>query len=180
MLRFIKDYGLTEYDANILVANKKDSDFSEELLKLYPGSNKKPLANWLIGPVAAVTSVNNISLHQLQIPGGKVELIKLIKSVEEEKISNLTAKSVFERSISSGQTASQIIEKENLAQVSDSDSLMPIVEEALRDNPKFVNDYKAGKTNVIMALVGQVMKKSGGKANPKVVQELLKRRLDNA
>jgi Asp-tRNA(Asn)/Glu-tRNA(Gln) amidotransferase B subunit len=57
---------------------------------------------------------------------------------------------------------------------------MPIVEEALRDNPKFVNDYKAGKTNVIMALVGQVMKKSGGKANPKVVQELLKRRLDNA
>jgi aspartyl-tRNA(Asn)/glutamyl-tRNA(Gln) amidotransferase subunit B len=180
MLRFMKEFGLSEYDANILVASKKDAEFAEELMRLYPDGNKKPIVNWLIGPVAAVASSNSVCIHQLVIPGGKGELIKLVKSAEDGKISNLTAKSVFNKSISCGATSSDIIERENLSQVSDADSLIPIVDEAIKDNPKFVNDYKAGKTNVIMALVGQVMKKSGGKANPNVVQELLKRRLKNA
>jgi aspartyl-tRNA(Asn)/glutamyl-tRNA(Gln) amidotransferase subunit B len=180
MLRLMKKYGLSEYDAYILVRSKKDADFSEDIIEDYPGSNKKTIVNWLIGPIAAIASSNSICIHQLTIPGGKEELIKLVKSTEDGKISNLTAKSVLIKSISCRITSSNIIQSENLSQVSDSDSLIPIVEEAIKDNPKFVSDYKAGKTNVIMALVGQVMKKSGGKANPKVVQDLLKRRLDNA
>ena len=180
ILRFMKAYGLSEYDADILVRSKKDAEFSEELLRDYPGSNKKPIANWLIGPIAALASSYNLCIHELEIPGGKVELINLVKATEDGKISNLTAKSVFEKSISSKIAASTIIQSENLTQVSDSDALAPIVEETLKDNPKFVSDYKAGKTNVIMALVGQVMKKSAGKANPKIVQEILKRRLNDA
>ncbi len=180
MLRFIKDYGLSVYDAKILVSSRKDADCAEDYMNKYPDSNKKPIVNWLIGHVAAIASDNNVSLHQLEIPGGKGELIRLVKSVEKGIISNLSAKAVLSESISSGATSSNLIVSKGLSQVSDVDSLTPMVDEAIKDNPKFVADYKAGKTNVIMALVGQVMKKSQGKANPKVVQEVLKRRLADA
>ena len=107
-------------------------------------------------------------------------MIKLIQSVEEGKISNLTAKAVFTESVACGKPAQEIIREKNLFQISDVDSLDKIAEAVINENPKSAADFRAGKNNALMFLVGQVMKKSAGKANPKAVQEILKRRLDNA
>jgi aspartyl-tRNA(Asn)/glutamyl-tRNA(Gln) amidotransferase subunit B len=178
MLRFIKDYpGVSEYYANILVASKKDADFAEECMKVYPKKDKKIIADWLVGPVAALTGPAS-GFADLKIPGAIPELIKLISLVEDRKISYLVAKTVFSESATTGKLASAIIEEKNLYQVSDTDALESIAVEVIKENPKSVQDYKSGKTNAIMFLVGQVMKKSKGKANPKVVQEILKSTLD--
>jgi aspartyl-tRNA(Asn)/glutamyl-tRNA(Gln) amidotransferase subunit B len=179
MQRFIREYGLSEYDAKILVLNKQDAEFAEECLKRYPDKDKKPIANWIIGPLASLTSTS-LTIAQLKIPGGIDEFIKLIKFVEEDKISNLTAKSVLNESIASGMLSSNIIQEKNLTQVSDVASLTTEVEAVLKENLKSVQAYKEGKSNALMFLVGQVMKRTAGKANPKVVQEILKRRLNEA
>ncbi|HTY45653.1 MAG TPA: Asp-tRNA(Asn)/Glu-tRNA(Gln) amidotransferase subunit GatB [Patescibacteria group bacterium] len=178
--RFVREYGLLESDARILVANKKDADYAEGLMRAWPDKNKKPVVNWLIGPLAAAASDHNTSISGLNIPGGNSELIKLVAFVEEGKVSNLTAKEVFSDSLASGTPASGIIQQKNLFQVSDTGTLDTYVQEAIRDNAPSVLAYRSGKANALMFLVGQVMKKTGGKANPKVVQEILKRRLDNA
>ena len=178
MLRFIKEYGLSAYDAKILVSSKKDADFAEnECITPYPNIDKKPIVNWLIGPLASIASDSNCSISEVKIPGGSKELIKLVSLVEIGSLSNLMAKSVLSESISNGKLATAIIQEKNLFQISDTESLDNIAQVVIKDNPKSVNDYKAGKNNALMFLIGQVMKKSLGKANPQVVQEILKRRL---
>ena len=178
MLRFIKEYGLSAYDAKILVSSKKDADFAEnECITPYPNIDKKPIVNWLIGPLASIASDSNCSISEVKIPGGSKELIKLVSLVEKGNVSNLMAKSVLSESISNGKLATAIIQEKNLFQISDTGSLDNIAQVVIKDNPKSVNDYKAGKNNALMFLIGQVMKKSQGKANPQVVQEILKRRL---
>ena len=180
MLRFMKEYGLSEYDAKILVSSKRDAQFCESVIKAYPNQNKKPVANWLIGPLASLASDSNLSISEVKIPGGVQEFIKLVNFAEDGKISHLVAKSVLSESVTSGKLASEIIQAKNLFQISDAASLDAVIEEVIKENSKSVDDYKSGKGNALMFLVGQAMKKSQGKANPKVVQEILKRRLDNA
>ena len=180
LLRFMKEYGLSEYDAKILVASKKNAHFAEECFKQYQNNDKKPMANWLIGPLASIASELNLSISEVKIPGGKAELVKLINLEKDGNISHLVAKQVLSESVAGGNLASKIIQEKNLIQISDSSSLNLITEEIIKENPKSVNDYKQGKENALMFLVGQVMKKSHGKANPKVVQEILKRRLRDA
>lgn len=175
LARFIKDYGLSEYDAKLLVSSKNTADYAENMFKNYP--NKKAVANWLIGPFAAIASSNNIEISQVVTDKNAVELIDL---VEKQVISNLTGKAVLEKMHATGEAASAIIKKENLAQISDTKALEADIEEVIKTNPQSVEAYKAGKANAVMFLVGQVMKRTGGKANPKVVQDLLKRRLSNA
>jgi aspartyl-tRNA(Asn)/glutamyl-tRNA(Gln) amidotransferase subunit B len=175
MLRFIKDYGLSEYDAKLLVFSKKDAHYAEECIKAYPGQNKKSIVNWLIGPLLSEANNRNLSLPDLKV--APEELIGLVKSVERNEISHLTAKQVLKEMIDTGVPASRIIKAKNLSQISDTDALEIQVDEALKENPKSVQAYHSGKSNAVMFLVGQVMKKTGGKANPKLVQEILKRRL---
>lgn len=178
--RFIKDYGLSEYDAKVIVASKAYAEVTEARIKAYPGKNKKPIANWSIGPILETASFLNCNPAQLKIPGGDSELLKLIQWVEEGKISNLVAKAVFSESLSTGKLAEAIIQEKNLFQISDTASLEAIAQEIIKENPKSIDAFKSGKENAIMFLVGQMMKKSGGKANPKIVQELLRRRLKDA
>jgi aspartyl-tRNA(Asn)/glutamyl-tRNA(Gln) amidotransferase subunit B len=178
MQRFIKDYGLTEYVAKILVASKQDAFFAEECLKKTADQNRKSLANWIIGPVSALTS-STCAIHELNIPAEN--LVELVDLVENEKIiSNLTGKVVLEEMRKTGKTAKSIVKEKNLAQISDSGSLQSVIEEVMRENAKSVADFKAGKANALMFLVGQVMRKSSGKANPKIVQELMRERLESA
>lgn len=176
LARFMKDYGLSEYDAKLLVSYKKTADYAEEMFNNKDCLNKKAAANWLIGPFAALASSNNIEISAVIPAKDAVELIDL---VEKQVISNLTGKAVLEKMHATGETASAIIEKENLAQISDTKALEADIEEVIKANPQSVEAYKSGKANAVMFLVGQVMKKTGGKANPKVVQDLLKRRLGN-
>ncbi|KPK96573.1 MAG: glutamyl-tRNA amidotransferase [Omnitrophica WOR_2 bacterium SM23_72] len=178
--RFMKEYGLSDYDARILVASKKNADFAEDCMKQFPEPDKKPVANWLIGPLASVASASGISISEVEIPGGTTELIKLVNLERQGHISNLMAKSVLNESITSGTPSSTIIQDKNLFQVSDESMLEKTVDEVIKDNPKVASDYRSGKANALMFLVGQAMKKSQGKANPKIIQEILKRRLEHA
>jgi aspartyl-tRNA(Asn)/glutamyl-tRNA(Gln) amidotransferase subunit B len=175
--RFMQEYGLLEYDVKILVSSKDNADYAERCFKAWPDKNKKSVANWLIGPVAALANSRNKNIADLNIP---VEnLLELIDFVETQQISNLTAKSILEEIIDTGKSASQIIREKNLIQISDESSLGSDIEEVVKENPESVEAFKTGKEKAIMFLVGQVMKKTKGKANPKVVQEIIKRRLNN-
>ncbi len=176
--RFIKEYNLFESDAGILTASKKDACFAEECIKEYRGKDKKPVVNWLIGPL--LSEANNRSCRITDLGVKPRDLIELIGYLERREISNLSAKAVLTQMIDAKKSAAEIIKKKNLMQISDAASLEGIVEEAIKENPKSAGDYKAGKENALMFLVGQAMKKSRGKANPKLLQEILKRRLSNA
>jgi aspartyl-tRNA(Asn)/glutamyl-tRNA(Gln) amidotransferase subunit B len=177
--RFMKEYNLSEYDAGILVSNKNNAYRAEKDFLGWKDKNKKPVANWLIGPLTALAASNNIEISEVKI--SSENFLELIDLVENKRvISNLTAKSVLEEMVSTGKSASVIIREKNLAQISDSESLTRIADEVIKENAKSAADYKSGKENAIMFLVGQVMKKSKGKADPKAVQEILKRRLSDA
>ena len=174
--RFIEDYGLSNYDAKILVFSKKDSCFAEECFKAYPDKDKKGVVNWLIGPLSFEANSRALNISDLNIsPAG---LLELLGFVEKNEISHLSAKAVLTEMIDSGKTPGVIIKEKNLIQISDSSALKKIMEEVINENPNPVADYKLGKENALMFLVGQLMRKSGGKANPKTAQALLKERLD--
>lgn len=174
--RFIKDYGLSNYDAKILVFSKKDSCFAEECFNAYPNKDKKGVVNWLIGPLSFEANSRALNISDLNIaPAG---LLELLGFVEKNEISHLSAKAVLTEMIDSGKTPGVIIKEKNLIQISDSSVLKKIMEEVINGNPNPVADYKSGKENALMFLVGQLMRKSGGKANPKTAQALLKERLD--
>lgn len=178
MRRFMQDYGLSEYDAKILVNSKKDAQFAEGCIQKYSGKDKKNMVNWLIGPMLSEANSRKISLHELSI--NMDELINLIGFVENQSISHLSAKIVLTQMIDSQRPAEVIIKENNMLQISDTAELEQIISGVIRENEKSVSSFKAGKTNALMFLVGQVMKKSSGKANPKVVGELIKRRLTDA
>jgi len=173
--RFIKDYGLTEYDAKILVSSKNNAEFSESCIQDYPGQDKKEMVNWLIGPLLSEANTRKVELYELN--SIKNELINLIGFVKNQEISNLSAKNVLSRLIDTGKSARELIQGGGLQQISNIDALNQVIEAVIQENVKSVNDFKAGKSNALMYLVGQVMKKSSGKANPKVVGELIKERL---
>jgi aspartyl-tRNA(Asn)/glutamyl-tRNA(Gln) amidotransferase subunit B len=178
LARFVKDYGLSEYDARILIISKKDADYAQNCLEKYPGKDKKQVANWLIGPLLSEANARNLCIADLNLSFGY--LLELIQLVENETISNLTAKIVLKEMLDKGLSASEIVKRDNLAQISDLSSLENAADEIIKNNPKSVQDFKAGKANALMFLVGQVMKKTQGKANPKLVQDILKRRLSHA
>jgi len=176
--RFMQDYGLSEYDAKILTSSKKDAQFAEECIRKYPGTDKKIMVNWLIGPLLSESNSRKLNLSELNVD--KDELISLIDFVENQSISHLSAKLVLTQMIDSQKPAGLIIKENNMLQISDTAELEQIVSAVIQENEKSVNSFKAGKTGALMFLVGQVMKKSAGKANPKVVGELVKRRLTDA
>ncbi len=175
--RFVKDFCLSEGSAKILVGIKKDADYAQSCIESWEGKDKKPVVNWLIGPLLFEANKRKCGISDLNIPGGNIELINLIKSAEEAKISNLAAKGVLSESLDTAKLAREIILEKNLYQVSDTESLDKIAEEIIKGNPKSVMDYKQGKANAIMFLVGQMMKKSNGKANPIVARDILKKML---
>jgi aspartyl-tRNA(Asn)/glutamyl-tRNA(Gln) amidotransferase subunit B len=174
--RFVKDYGLTIYDANILTASKKDAFFAEECFNAYFGKDRKLIVNWFIGPLLSEANSRGVKISDLNISSAR--LLELLGFVERNEISNLSAKAVLSEMIDSTTTAGEVIRKKNLIQISDSGELNKIASEVIDENPKSVSDYKSGKGNALMFLVGQLMRKSSGKANPKIAKELLKERLN--
>jgi aspartyl-tRNA(Asn)/glutamyl-tRNA(Gln) amidotransferase subunit B len=175
-IRFIREYGLSEYDAHLLTSDKQIANFFEECFRIYPET--KIVVNWICGPLLSELNNRNLSISELNVTPG--HLANLIKLVREGEISNLVAKSVLADMIDSGQSADVIIRKKNLVQISDTQALDKIIKGIIDDNPKSVQDYLKGKENAIMFLVGQVMRMSNGKANPKKVLEILKKKLNKS
>ena len=170
--RFIKDYSLNTYEANVLVSEKEISDYFEEVVK---NSDIKLAKNWIMGDLFASLNDKNISISQSPVTAKKMS--QLIDSISSGVISGRTAKEVFEEMKETGEEPNKIIESKGLQQKSDPKELEGIIDKILADNKDKVDQYKSGKDKLFGFFVGQVMKVSGGKANPQLVNEILKKKL---
>jgi aspartyl-tRNA(Asn)/glutamyl-tRNA(Gln) amidotransferase subunit B len=173
--RFVSQYGLPEYDADILTSERKLSDYFEEAVKVY-GGDPKQVSNWLMNDILRMLNDQGITADQLHLtPRYLAELLKLVDS---GAINSSTGKSLLARVEETGKAPGEIVQAEGLARVSDDSSIRAVVAEVLAENPKEVESYKAGKVTLIGWFVGQVMKKMRGKADPnlarKILEELLK------
>lgn len=171
--RFVSDYGLPEYDATILTASKGMADYFEVCAKQF--NQPKTVSNWVMGEL--MRELNNSGTAILASPITPERLVSLLQMVDEGTISLKVAREIFPELYSSGKTPEQIVQEKGLTQVSDEGALVKIIEEVLSKNPGQVAQFKEGKQQVLGFLVGQVMKASGGKANPGKVNELLKKKL---
>ena len=172
--RFQSAYGLPVYDAAVLTSSRGASDYFEELVR-NSGADPKICANWQMGELSAA-----LNREDLEIEASRVSapvLGNILKRIADGTLNGKTAKHVFEVCWKSGAAVDEIIEKEGLKQISDSGAIEKIVDEVLAANAKQVEDYRAGKEKAFNSLVGQVMKRSQGKANPSQVNEILRRRL---
>jgi len=170
--RFIREYSLTPYEANILVSEKEISDYFEEVVK---NSDKKLAKNWIMGDLFASLNEKNISISESPVTSNK--MAQLIDSISSGVISGRTAKEVFEIMKETGEEPKKIIKSKGLQQKSDPKELEKIIDKIISDNKDKVTQYKSGKDKLFGFFVGQVMKVSGGKANPQLVNEILKQKL---
>ena len=170
--RFIKEHSLTQYESNLLVSEKEISEYFEEVIKT---SDKKLAKNWIIGDLFASLNEKNISLSESPVTAKKMS--KLIDAISSGVISGRTAKEVFEIMKETGDNPEKIIENKGLQQKSDPKELETIIEKILSGNKDKVEQYKSGKDKLFGFFVGQVMKDSNGKANPQLVNEILKKKL---
>ena len=170
--RFIKEHNLSAYEANILVSEKKISDYYEEVIK---GCDKKLASNWITGDLFAVLNKKNLSISQS--PVRAKNLSSLIKMITSGKISGKIAKDVFIKMQDNDKDPRQIVEKKGLIQQSDPKKLEKIVLEVISKNHDKVAQYKSGKVKLFGYFVCEVMKVSKGKANPQLVNEILKTKL---
>ena len=170
--RFIKEHNLSAYEANILVSEKEVSDYYEEVIK---NSDKKLATNWITGDLFAVLNKKNISISES--PVSAKNLSSLINMISSGKISGRIAKEVFEIMQEKNQNPKQIVESKGLIQQSAPKKLEKIILEVLSNNKDKVEQYKSGKVKLFGFFVGQVMKISEGKANPQLVNEILKNKL---
>lgn len=170
--RMKKQYGLSDYDAEVLVNDRSKADFYEEAMK--EAKDAKKMANWVIGDISAWLNKNNMSIEESSLtPAAAAELVNVI---HEGKISGKQGKEIFE-DVMQGRKPSDVIKEKGMEQVSDDSALLEMVSSVLDANPQSIEDYKNGKDRAIGFLVGQVMKASKGKANPKKTNELIRSEL---
>ena len=170
--RFIKEYSLTAYEANVLVSEKEISDYYEKVAKI---SDKKLAATWMMGDLFAMLNEKNLNISQS--PVSAQSLAELVQSIKSGEISGRIAKDVFEIMVKSGENPKKIIVTRGMKQQSNPKELEKIINEILLKNKDKVEQYKSGKEKLFGFFVGQVMKVSGGKANPQLVNEILKKTL---
>lgn len=170
--RFVKELGLTPYDADVLCENKETADFFEKAAK---GSDAKKVANWIMGDFFAMLNKRHLSLEESPISAENIG--KLVNLINSDVISGKIAKDVFEMMSETGEDPEKIVEEKGLKQVTDTGAIEALVDKVIAESPDNVAAYKGGKVNLIGWFVGQVIKQSQGKANPGVVNKLLKEKL---
>ena len=170
--RFIKNYNISAYEANILVSEKEISDYYEEVIK---HADKKLAANWIMGDLFAVLNRKNLSIKRSPVSAKNLSI--LINLISSGEISGRIAKEVFEIMIEKNDNPKEIVKSKGLRQQSDPKELEKIITEILTKNKDKVVQYRNGKEKLFGFFVGQVMKSSGGRANPKLVNEILKSKL---
>jgi aspartyl-tRNA(Asn)/glutamyl-tRNA(Gln) amidotransferase subunit B len=177
--RFVRDYGLPEYDAMVLTQSKAMAAYFESVVTAAGKEQAKPAANWLMGDVSS--TLNREGVDIAESPVNAAQLAVLLQRIADGTISNKIAKEVFagmwEAKSDKATLADDIIESKGLKQISDTGALEKIVDEVLAANAKSVEEFRAGKEKAFNALIGQAMKATKGKANPQQVNELLKKKL---
>jgi aspartyl-tRNA(Asn)/glutamyl-tRNA(Gln) amidotransferase subunit B len=171
--RFISQLKLNEYDASVLVANREIADFFEEIAVATKDS--KAAANWVSQDMMALLNKNNCSILETTISAERLSI--LILRIKDGTISGKIAKTVFELMVGDSSNVDSIIEAKGLKQVSDTSVIDQLVDDVIATNQSQVEQYRAGKEQVIGFLVGQCMQRSKGKANPSQVNALLKEKL---
>jgi aspartyl-tRNA(Asn)/glutamyl-tRNA(Gln) amidotransferase subunit B len=171
--RYMSEFGLSAYDASVLVAEKATADYFEALVKL--ASDAKLAANWMTAELFARLNKAGVEIEQSPIAPEK--LAGLIKLISDNTISGKIAKDVFDIMWESGQDAAAIVEERGLKQVTDTGAIAAVIDQVMAENADKVAEYRSGKDKLFGFFVGQVMKLSGGKANPGAVNDLLKQKL---
>jgi aspartyl-tRNA(Asn)/glutamyl-tRNA(Gln) amidotransferase subunit B len=172
--RFVADYGLPSYDAEILTSDRDLAEYFENCLQGY--NQPKPVSNWIMGSLLGLLKAEGKSIDQSPISAP--DLAQLLKLIGDGTISGKIAKTVFDEMAKSGKPPRQIVEEKGLVQITDTDAIDDVVAKVISSNPKEVAAYKNGKTKLLGFFVGQVMKETRGKANPKMANEILKRYLE--
>jgi len=171
--RFIQDYEITQEAADALTQSKELCDYFEEAARGY--NDPKRIANWILSEVKKLLNEKQITIEQFSVPARHIT--ELIHIVDDGTISGKIAKDVFIEMAASGKTATDIVNAQGLAQISDAGELEALVEKIIRENPSTVADFKAGKQKALQYLMGQIMKATEGKANPGVAVELIKTKI---
>ena len=169
--RFVTQYGLPLYDANILTSSKAMADYFENCLKLTHHSKAKLVSNWLLGDFSRLLNATNTEIEKAKI--APEHLAEMLSLVDKGTISGPTAKAVFEEMFYSGKRASAIVVEKKLSQISDAAEIREAVKKVITNNTKAVSDYKAGKQQALTFITGQVMRATRGRANPSLTREIL-------
>ncbi len=175
MARFMHDYGLPEYDANILTSERSLSDFYETAVHAY-GGDPKTVSNWMMNDVLRM--LNDLGLTAADLRVTPEHLAEAIKLVDQKVVNTSTGKSLIPKVQEKGKSPREIVEKEGLAAVSDEGAIREIVAQIVAENASEAETYRSGKTSIIGWFVGQVMRASRGKADPQTAQRLLREILD--
>lgn len=172
--RFIREYGLPEYDAGVLTSSRCLADYFETCLELF--KKPKEVSNWVMGELSA--HLKNAGLEADQSSFRPEDMAELLQLIEDRTISGKIAKDVLDKAFRSGKSPRRVVEEEGLLQISDQSELEAVVEQVINENRDTVETYRGGKKKALGHLVGQVMKATGGKANPGLVNELLIKKID--
>ena len=175
--RFMTEYTLSLYDASLLTNSRAMADYFENVLRENSKLSAKEVSNWLLGEVSRIMNANSIDTVDFSERVGPKQLARLSALTSEGAVSTATSKSVLEEMFKTGKDADEIIARRGLSQISDTEQLRETVSQVITANTQAVADYKAGKEQALKFLVGQVMKATRGRANPKLVNELLKEKL---
>ena len=178
--RFADALGLPEYDAELLTASQDTADYFEAILDVAPqdtsGAFAKAASNWMLGEMARLLNQSGIGVTETRVTPESVA--QLQKMVDDSTLSSTMAKTVFEKMFETGESPKKIAESEGLVQISDTDAVLAAVMDAIESNPDPVSDYLGGKQQAMGFLVGQVMKATRGKANPRMASQMVRERLE--
>ncbi len=172
--RFVRDHGLSDYDAGVLTASREIAAFYEDVLQRV-GSDPKLCANWVMGDFSAFLNRDNLEVGAAKVDAA--HLAGLVSRIVDATISGKIAKEIFEAMWESGASADAVIEQKGLRQITDTGAIEAAIDEVMAKNPGQLADYRSGKDKLFGFFVGQVMKATGGKANPAQLNELLKAKL---
>ncbi len=173
--RFIKEYSIPAYDAKVLTASRALAEFYEECLNKY--NNPKAVSNWVMVELLRILNEKGLLIEQVKFP--PAYLAELLMLVEDSTISGTAARQVLEAMFEDGKDPKVLVKEMGLEQINDEDAILGIVRKILAENPKSVEDYKAGKDKAVVFLVGQTMRASKGKGNPQVINKILRGVLDS-
>ena len=172
--KYVEEFGLPEYDAEVITADRELADFFEAVVAEF--DDAKEVSNWVMGEFSRLLNENEVTPAKVEF--APKDLAQLLEMKEEEIISTKIAKKVFEKMFNTGEDPAVIVEEEGLKQISDSSELEEVIDGVIEDNPSAVEDYQDGNENVIGFFVGQTMQATGGKANPQKVKDLLREKLE--
>jgi aspartyl-tRNA(Asn)/glutamyl-tRNA(Gln) amidotransferase subunit B len=172
--RFVRDFGLSDYDAGVLTASREMADYYETVVARL-GGQPKLAANWVMGDLSGALNKENLDVGGSRV--GAEALAGLLVRIADGTISGKIAKEVFEAMWSEGRSADAIIEAKGLKQITDTSAIEQAIDQVMANNPQQLAEYRSGKDKLFGFFVGQVMKATQGKANPAQLNELLKRKL---